>query len=66
MVLAHDELRVVNVVNKDKTCVIQGSIRVCWLHINGCSEWGNSDSILDMICSSTIHIPAIKKQKNTF
>ena len=31
MVLAHDEVHVVNSVNEDKTCGIQ----VCWLHING-------------------------------
>ena len=27
--------------------------------INGCSERENSDSILDMIYSSTVHIPII-------
>ena len=26
------------------------------------SEWGNSDSILDLTCSSNIHVPTIKKQ----
>ena len=34
MVLTHDQLHAVNVVNEDKTCVIQ----VCWLHKYGCSE----------------------------
>ena len=30
IVLAHDEVHIVNVVNEDKLCGIQ----VCWLHIN--------------------------------
>ena len=31
IVLAHDEVHVVNIVNEDNTCGLQ----VCWLRING-------------------------------